>query len=524
MSITWLGATWLTDAFQIAFFLPNLFRRLFGEGVLSAAFIPVFTDTFEKSGRPDARRLLANALGLLAALLSVLMLLCLAGLLIWVWRVGAERPDRQYLVLFAGIMLPFMVLVCMLALASAALNCRGRFAYPAAAPIILNLCMIAADWVAIAFWPGSVEAQLTTICASVSVAGVIQVAGVFWLLRSMGLAARPRLRPVEPGIGKIVRTMAPALIGAGFLQISSLFDYATMGLLSANQYTDALNIFGWEIHRPLEAGVVVKVIAANRLATFPMGVFALSLGAAVFPLLSRYASRGDMLNLRDSLNRACRLAVTEGLATGVGMFMLAGPIVQLIYRHRGFTAADAQVTTRVLQFWVVGMWAFCLYPIMTRAFYSMKDTKTPLKIAACMSVLYMTLVVSLVFVPAIGPAAFGIVPSVTFGLNVLVMFLVLRKRIGRFGGRRLAASAARSAVAAGAMAAVLYGLRWLLGPSARPALAVALGVPLGAGIFVLAAYLLRAPELGELMRSFRPSSAKNKTAAQDYVNITDTKE
>jgi putative peptidoglycan lipid II flippase len=231
-----------------------------------------------------------------------------------------------------------------------------------------------------------------------------------------------------------------------------------------------------------------------------------------------------MLNLRDSLNRACRLAVTEGLATGVGMFMLAGPIVQLIYRHRGFTAADAQVTTRVLQFWVVGMWAFCLYPIMTRAFYSMKDTKTPLKIAACMSVLYMTLVVSLVFVPAIGPAAFGIVPSVTFGLNVLVMFLVLRKRIGRFGGRRLAASAARSAVAAGAMAAGLYGLLWVLGPSARPAVAVALGVPLGAGIFVLAAYLLRAPELGELMRSFRPSSAKNKTTAQDYMNITDTKE
>jgi hypothetical protein len=138
MSITWLGAASLTDAFQIAFFLPNLFRRLFGEGVLSAAFIPVFTDTFEKSGQPSARRLLANALGLLAAFLSVLMLLLLAGLLIWLWWSELSEPgrhDRQYLVLFAGIMLPFMVLVCMLALSSAALNCRGHFAYPAAAPI-----------------------------------------------------------------------------------------------------------------------------------------------------------------------------------------------------------------------------------------------------------------------------------------------------------------------------------------------------------------------------------------------------
>lgn len=523
MSITWLGATWLTDAFQIAFFLPNLFRRLFGEGVLSAAFIPVFTDTHEKSGHDSARRLLANAMGLLAAFLSVLMLLLIAGLLIWVWLSGPDRPDRRYLVLFAGVMLPFMVLVCMLALASAALNCRGHFAYPAAAPIILNLCMISADWVAIAFWPGSLEAQLTTICVSVSVAGVIQIAGVFWLLRSMGLADRPRLRPIEPGIGKIIRTMAPALIGAGFLQLSSFFDYATMWLLSANQYTDALNIFGWEIHRPLAAGVVVKVRAANNLAMFPMGVFALSLGAAVFPLLSRYASRGDMVNLRDSLNRACRLAVTESLATGVGLFMLAGPIVQLIYRHRGFTAADAQVTTGVLKCWVVGMWAFCLYPIMTRAFYSMKDTKTPLKIAGCMSIVYMSLVAGLVFVPGVGPLAFGIVPPVTFSLNILVMFLVLRKRIGRFGGRRLAASAIRSAVAAGAMAVGLYGLEWLLGPSAHPAMSVALGVPLGAGIFILAVYLLRSPELGELMRSFRPVEAQPKTAAPDYVNIVDTK-
>lgn len=503
MSIVWLGAEWITDAFQFAFFLPNLFRRFFGEGALSAAFVPVFTETMEKQGQEDARKLLANSLGLLAVFMACLMAVVLAGLLLLLWLSPADRLDRQYLVLFSAIMLPFMVLVCVLALASAALNCRGHFAYPAAAPILLNVCMIAADWVAVAFWPGSVEAQLTTICASVSVAGLLQVAGVFWLLNRLGLPIVPKLRPLQPGVRKIVRTMAPALIGVGFLQLSSLFDYLAMWFLSASKFAGNISIFGWEIVRPLKAGVVVQVVAANRIAQFPMGVFALSLGAAVFPLLSRYAARGDMANLRDSLNRACRLAVMEGLATGMGLFVLAEPIVRLIWQHRNFTAASADVAIFVLRLWVVGMWAFCTHPILVRAFYSMKDTKTPLKITAAMSVLYMTAVSALVFVPWIGPGAFGLVPALTFSVNVAILFLILRRRIGSFDGRKLAVSFARSAVSAGAMAAGLYAIQhWLL-PGARPAVVVGVCVPAGAAIFILAARLLKAPELGELLGSFR---------------------
>jgi putative peptidoglycan lipid II flippase len=531
MSIVWLGARWQNDAFQFAFALPNLFRRLFGEGALSAAFVPVFTETSETSGADKARMFLANAMGLLAVFLIGLMVLIQAGLLAWVLLSPPDRQDRQFLVLLTSIMLPFMVLVCLLALASAALNCRGRFAYPAAAPIILNLCMIAADVVANLFWPGDRSAQLVIISASVTVAGVIQLVGVLWLLKASGFAVRPRLRPVEPGVTRMLKLMGPALLGMGFLQISSLFDYLVALFFSANQYTSTFSIFGWQVHRPLTEGVLVRVAAAQRLYQFPMGVFAISLGVAVFPLLSRYASRNDMPNLRRSLNRAIRLALMEGLATGTGLFVLAEPIVRLIYRHYDFADSDARTAAFILRMYVLGMAAYCLYQILTRAFYSMKDTKTPLKVSCVLAAVYMGLVSCLIWIPQLGPGAFGLTPAITFSINILVLAIILRRRVGILGGRQIATSVVRSLVACAVMVAFILlaqwclesvrplapgpansgpllwawiasALKWMLGPGFNLTV-VLVCVFGGAGAFLLTARILHAPELGELFGAAR---------------------
>ena len=526
MSIVWLGAKWQNDAFQFAFALPNLFRRLFGEGALSAAFVPIFTETTESGGMEKARRFLANALGLLAVFLIVLTVLIQAGLLIWLLMSPPGREDRQFLVLLTSIMLPFMVLVCLLALASAALNCRGHFAYPAAAPILLNLCMIAADAVANFYWSGDRSAQLVTISASVTVGGVIQLVGVIWLLRSTGLAVLPRLRPVEPGVGRMLKLMAPALLGMGFLQISSLFDYVVALFFSATAFSPTFHVLGWEIPRPLAEGVLVRVAAAQRLYQFPMGVFAISLGVAVFPLLSRYASRNDIPNLRDSINRALRLAMMEGLATGTGLFVLAEPIVKLIYGHGKFMPEDVQMSAFILRMYVLGMWAYCAHQILSKAFYSMKDTKTPLKVSSILAAVYMVLVSCLIWVPWIGAGAFGMTPAITFAANILVLAIILRRRLGPLGGRKLAISVGRSLAASAIMAAVLAWLSaeianttlWIvpevigMPPLLRPLLpavhlpywlTVAVGVPVGAVVFIGVAKLLRAPELGELFGSFR---------------------
>jgi putative peptidoglycan lipid II flippase len=501
MAIVWLGARWQNDAFQFAFAIPNLFRRLFGEGALSAAFVPVFTETAETSSHDRASRLLANALGLLAVFLLGLMILIQAGLLAWELALGG-RPDRRLLVTLASIMLPFMVTVCLLALGSAALNCRGHFAYPAAAPIVLNVCVIAGAWLVAPYWRGDRAAQLTVIAASVALAGVLQLGGVLWLLRRSGLSIRPRLRPVEPGVKRMLKLMGPMIVGMGFLQLSSLFDYLVQWLFAARQSLTTVNLFGATLSRPLSEGVVVRVAAAQRLYQFPMGVLAISLGVAVFPLLSRYASRGNIAGLRDSLNRALRIAFMEGLATGTGLFLLAEPIMKLVYRHGDFSAADAVNAAFILRRYVLGMWAYCTYQIVLRAFYSLKDAMTPVKVSCALAVLYMGIVFSLIWVPFLGEGAFGVAPAITFSVNVVVLAALLRRRLGRIGGRRLLASASRSVLCCLVMAAVVELLKRSLAGGGS-AVVVTACVPAGAAAFLLTARIIRAAELNELIGSLR---------------------
>jgi putative peptidoglycan lipid II flippase len=501
MAIVWLGATRLNDAFQFAFAIPNLFRRLFGEGALSAAFVPVFTEANETEGFDKASRMLANAMGLLAVFLTSVMVLLMAGFWIWVYC-SPGRADRQLLVTLTNIMLPFMVLMCLLALGSAALNCRGHFAYPAAAPILMNLCVIVAAWLIAPHWKGDKPAQLTIIAISVTVSGVLQLAGVLWLLKRGGFSIRPTLWPVQPGVKRMLRVMVPMLLGIGFLQISSLFDYLVAWIFTASEGAAFFHFFGVELHKPLTEGVLVRVSAAQRLYQFPMGVLAISLGTAVFPLFSRYASRGDMPNLRATLNRALRLAIMEGLATGAGLFLLAGPIIRLIYRHGEFSAGSAEKAAFILKMYVLGMWAYCTYQIVLRAFYSLKDSKTPMKVSCALAAFYMVSVLTLVWVPWIREGAFGLVPAVTFSANMLILTYLLRKRIGRIGGRKLAASTLRSLAACAFMSAVVMVIKWKLS-AAGDGMVVLAGVAGGAAAFITAAWLLRAPELGELLQSIR---------------------
>lgn len=509
MTIVWLGAKWQNDAFQFAFALPNLFRRLFGEGALSAAFVPVFTETAEQGGQEKSRRLLANTMGLLAVFLVVLWAVVQLGF--WLWMMASpERVDRRYQFQLTSIMLPYMVLVCLLAVGSAGLNCRGHFFYPAFAPILLNICMIAADGVAVLFWKGSLDAQLTTISASVTVAGVIQLGGVLWLLKRTGFPVMPRLFPLEPGVKKILTLLAPALLGAGFMAFSSFYDYLAGQFFSSNEFSGTIQIFGWELHRPLQQGVLVRVTAAQRLSQFPMGVLATSLGTAVFPLLSRYAARGDMDNLRESVNRALRLSIMEGLAAGVGLFILAGPIIRCMYHRGQFTGADADTAANILRMYVLGMWAACAYQIVSRTFYSMKDQKTPLRISCWMSGLYMVLVSTLIFIPGIRELAFGLTMTVTFSCNVLIQLYILRKRLGPIGGKKVLLSAARSAVCCTVMAAAVLGVEWLVAPWGNLAIVI-ICVPVGGAVFFLAARLMRIPELNELLGAMKSRKA-NKSA------------
>lgn len=514
MAITQIGATRVTDAFAFASKVPNLFRRLFGEGALSAAFVPVFTETVEARGFDRGRALLANALGLLTIFLAGLLVLAGAALAVW----GLVFPgnwDRQLVLGLLGVMLPFTLTVCLLALGSAALNCRGHFAYPAFAPILLNIFMIAAAVLAPHVLAGNVPAQLYLIATSVSVAGVVQLMGALWVLRRAGFGVRPVLRPVEPGITAMLKTMLPMLLGLGFLQISEVLNDMIAWTLTATAHSPTLTLFGHQVTKPLGEGVLMRVYAAQRLYQFPMGVLAVSLGVAIFPLLSRYVARGDMVSFRDSLNRALRVAMMEGLAAGAGLFVLAEPIMRLLFRRRQFSATDAATAAFVLQMYVLGMWAYCAYQMFVRAFYSLKDTLTPMKTACLLVVPNMVLFTALVWVPGVGAGAFGVATAVTFAANACILAALFRRRAGRFGGRKLAVSVVRSLAACGVMCGVIWPIRSALS-GRSDLLIVGVCVPVGAVAFVATSWLLRAPELGELLGAVRGRGAPdNSTKRQD---------
>ena len=495
MGVTSLGANRFTDAYGLAFQIPNLFRRLFGEGAFSSAFVPVFTDTAEKSGFEKASKLLANSMALLAVFLLAIMLVveisfCIAALL-------PGPADRKLLMTLATIMFPYMVTVCLLALGSAALNCRGHFAFPAAAPIIFNIVGIIAAWWVAPLLKGNLPGQLVIVSVSVIVAGIIQLVAVLWLLRKSGFSIRFCLTPMEPGIKQILKLLVPVLLGLGFLQISELLATIISWNLTATVAAPDINMFGWVLHRPLTPGVITRVNAARALYQFPMGVLAISLGVAVFPLLTRYAARNDIVNLRDSINRALRLALMEGIVTGVGLYILAEPIVKVIYARRNFSPVDAAQAAFVLQMYVLGMWSYCSYQILARAFYSLKDTTTPLKVSCALVGINLVMLVTMVWIPWLGTGAFGLSTAITFAINSCVLVYLLRKRLGLFGGRKLLASVVRSVIASAVMAVVIYLLQLLM-KDAPNFVIVAICVPAGGIVFLAVAWLLGAPEIAEL--------------------------
>jgi putative peptidoglycan lipid II flippase len=511
-AISAMGATHTMGAFRVAFSIPNLFRRLFGEGAVSAAFVPVFTEVAETKGWERARLVLAGASGLLAAILAGLLLVGELVLLAWLGVSGGDA-DHRLLLQLTMIVLPFMVTVCLLALGSAALNCRKHFAYPAFAPVLLNLFMISGAFVAHRFFAGATPGGLRLLAGSVTVAGLVQLGAVIWMLRRMRLLAFPRLRPILPEVRRIAQLTLPMIVPLGVLQFSAFFDRAYAHVLAIRPGDEELTVFGWVIARPLGEGVVTWFDNANRLYQFPMAILGISLATAVFPLFSRYAAAGDVPGLQRAANRALRLCLFLGIPAGVALAILAEPVMSAIFRHGLFTASDAAESAFMLRLYCAGMWAYFCNHILLRAFFAQQDTRTPLRVSCALVVVNMAMVVTLVFTP-LKSGAIPLATATTATLNTLILVTILRNRWGRLGLRSVAASTARIAIATGAMATALWWTMDRLLPEGcqlasfrQIVSALALCVPVGAGIYAALTRALGSPELGELWSSIRRKSA-----------------
>lgn len=505
------GLQWIQDAFKYGFLIPNLFRRLFGEGALAAVFVPTFTQTLEKDGREAAWALLARVLALLTLLLSgVIVALEIVVLIVWKSAAGVD----PLMLSLTAIMLPFMLTVCVLALFSSILNCLHSFVPAALAPVLLNLVMIAGIlWFAPSPGDSSHAARVRQaygVAWSVLLAGVLQVAFVMPTLWRLGVPLNWRLDWSDPAVRRIIGLMGPVLLGQGALMFGTFLDAQLCVLLSHRNGADPTGSFlGLHFTYPLQEGAYSAVDNAQRLYQFPLGVLVISLGTAALPAFSRMAGRGEWRAWTDEIRMLLRLALFEGLLAGAMMIVLGEPIVRLLFEYRRFDAAATVRTAHILTVYGCCMWAFCAQHIVQRAFYSIGNVNTPLRIAVAFLPLNFALSAMLVWSSAVHEAAFAISSAITSSLSVIVGLVLLQKRTeGGLLNGRLLIPVAKMIVAATIAALAVWWLRgqvlnagWLAGLPRVPARAIdCLGhLALGGGIYLLAARLLGLNEVAALL-------------------------
>ena len=277
------GATWAADAFWYGFQIPNLFRRLFGEGALAAVFVPTFTHTLETDGKNNAWRLLARTLALLCVtILSIVIVIEAIVLAVWLL---SPTVDRTILGLTA-IMLPFMLTICVVALFSSILNCVGSFVPAALAPMVINIVMIAGVvWLGPAIGGADPNRQVFGVAISVIAAGVLQVCLLLPVLRHNGVTLGWSLRGHDPRVRQMARNMLPILFGQGVLLIGTFLDAQVCVLFARKDGPAVADFLGISFAYPLDQGALSALTVAQRLYQFPLGVLGISLAVAARELV-----------------------------------------------------------------------------------------------------------------------------------------------------------------------------------------------------------------------------------------------
>jgi len=490
-----LGAGGMADAWQLAFQLPNLFRRLFAEGAFASAFVPLF-NRHMSDGEDAARRFAGEVLAVLLPILvlfGAIMMLAMPWVL-WAFANADLRSDaRTYdlAVLMGQIAFPYLMFMSLATLVAAILNSLSRFAAAAAAPILLNICLLAAlVWGALQ--PAGEATRAATgigLAIAVSVSGLLQLAWLYWFMRRAGF----RIPRGTPRITQRVKEMGvlivPAVFGAGVYQISRFIDLAFI--------------------RGLPDGSLTYMAMADRWNQLPLGIIGIALGTAILPALSRYiANAEDDEAVRLQAN-AIELAMLLTLPCAVALFITGFAFVKAFMEGQAFTAEDARVTGMVTSALVVGLPAYVLVKVLTPNFFARRDTRTPVYTAAVR--LVVTVGLNIVLVPTLGVVALALAGAVGAWVNIALLGGILAQRgffrlparvVGRIGRITLA-----SALMGGALVGLMQVITpWLDGPFSGRLLAVAAILAVSLVTYGAATVLLGVLDKATIQRLMRRTS------------------
>jgi putative peptidoglycan lipid II flippase len=475
------GAGPIWSAFTVAFTIPNLFRKLFGEGALSVAFIPLYAQAVRGEGgegREEAVRggdaaagggtstgamaaagdslssppcvtaslpyfppSTASRLSSMDFALASVNLLCIILVVLTVLGEGVlagchlflTRPDHLLAVKLTAIMLPYVLLVCGTAFLGAILQVHHRFAAVAATSIVLNAILIVA--IAACMWAFDLSTELGRtrgtylLSVGVLVAGFVQVLVLVPSLRAVGFRFRPVLHVFTPQVRKMLWMTLPVALSAGVLQIGVMLDKGISLFLARADGVTSFSVLGHSLSLPMAAGAAARLNWAQFMYQFPLGVFAIALATAIFPKLSADAMDEDKTAFRTSLRKGLVSALFIGLPASVGMMAVARVAVALMFQRGHFTAADTAWTARSTVIYSAAIWAFSLQQILNRAYYALHDTRTPLMWGLWNLIINLVVEIPLLWTP-LGESAMAVGTLVSFAVQSVAMTHALGRRVG----------------------------------------------------------------------------------------------
>lgn len=435
-----VGASFASDAFLIAFKLPNMFRALFAEGAFASAFIPMFN---QKVGDKDGEGLKSGigfAEQALAVLLPVLLLMTLileAG----AWYVtlvlsgkfnGVSDAQFAYAVELARWTIPYLMLISLVSLFGGILNSLGKFWVNAAAPILLNVTLIAA---LLTFQGNDPMVTARYQAIAVSIAGFLQLIWLAWACRANGVSLRWRRPQLNPDMKKLLALVWPAAAGAGAVQINLVVSTA----LAASM---------------LPHGSVTYIYMADRLNQLPLGLIGIGLGTVLLPTISKQLGAGETQAAIDTQNRGLELALLLTLPATVALIVCGQPIAAALFGYGRFTPDDVLATSQALAAFSLGLPSYILVKVLTPGYYARHDTKTPVRFAVISMVVNLAL--NLALIPTIGHIGPPLATATAATVNVALLWITLNRRGHFLADKQLLRRGWRLAVAAGLMGLVMY--------------------------------------------------------------------